>query len=153
MPKRDIRKIFWTCFATVFFRVCLFSVKRRKTIYVNNGLKKTLGIFGSVAVGGISGFFGGGGGMVAVPLLKLVGADTKRAHATALLVILPICIISAAIYIRNGYFEPSAVVCACIGVVLGGIVGAYLLDKLNPEVVAVIFSLLMIAVGIKSVIP
>ena len=118
-----------------------------------NGKAKTMLVCGgSVAVGLVSGFFGGGGGMLAVPLVQASGLDAKRAHATALMVILPICIISAAIYISNGYFDKQAVLCACIGVVLGGIVGAALLNKLNPTVISIIFALLMIAIGIKLVI-
>lgn len=90
--------------------------------------------------------------MLAVPLLQQSGLDAKRAHATALFVILPICIISAAIYISNGYFDTQTVLCACIGVVLGGIVGAFMLNKLNSTVISLIFAFLMIAIGIKLVI-
>lgn len=107
---------------------------------------------GGIAVGGVSGFFGGGGGMLAVPLLQACGLDAKRSHATALLVILPICIISAAIYIRNGYFDANAVLCACIGVVGGSVAGAAMLDKLNQTAIGVIFALIMVAIGIKLVI-
>ncbi len=130
----------------------LFFAKRTKTIYVNDKVKKALVYGGGAAVGFVSGFFGGGGGMLCVPLLQFGGLDAKRAHASALLVILPICIISAAIYIKNGYFDGTAVLCACIGVVLGGIIGATALDKLNGTAISVIFALLMIAIGIKSVI-
>ena len=132
--------------------MCLFFANLSKTIYMNSKAKSALILYGSVAVGFVSGFFGGGGGMLAGPLLQLSGLDAKRAHATALIVILPICIISAAIYISNGYFDGQAVLCACIGVVLGGIVGAALLNKLNPTVISLIFALLMIAIGIKLVI-
>ena len=119
---------------------------------MNEKVKNALIYGGGAAVGFVSGFFGGGGGMLCVPLLQLSGLDAKRAHASALLIILPICIISAAIYIKNGYFDVNAVLCACIGVVLGGIVGATALDKLNNATVSIIFALLMIAIGIKSVI-
>lgn len=119
---------------------------------MNDKVRNSLFYIGGTAVGFVSGFFGGGGGMLCVPLLQFGGLDAKRAHASALLVILPICIISAAIYIKNGYFDVTAVLCACIGVVLGGIVGATALDKLNGTAVSIIFALLMIAIGIKSVI-
>ncbi len=130
----------------------LFFANRCKTIYVNTKLGSVLKYGGSVAVGGVSGFFGGGGGMLAVPLLQFCGLDAKRAHATALIVILPICIVSSIIYICGGYFEVQTAVSACIGVVMGGIIGAMLLDKLNATAIGVIFSLMMIAVGIKLVI-
>lgn len=119
---------------------------------MKNGLKKALVYGGSAAVGGISGFFGGGGGMLCVPLLQFRGLSIKRAHATALIVILPLCIVSAAIYIANGYFDTTAVMCAVIGVSVGGAAGALMLDKLNSTVVGVIFAALMIAIGIKLMI-
>lgn len=103
-------------------------------------------------VGGISGFFGGGGGMLCVPLLQLAGLDVKRAHATALLVILPICIVCAGIYISNGYFDWRSVACACLGVCFGGAAGALLLNKLDSSIVAIIFAALMIAIGVKLTI-
>ncbi|MCH5351520.1 MAG: sulfite exporter TauE/SafE family protein [Clostridiales bacterium] len=116
---------------------------------MKKGLNKAIVYTGSALVGAISGFFGGGGGMLCVPLLSMSGLDAKRAHATALLVILPICILSASIYIANGYFDANAVLCAVIGVSLGGAAGAMLLDKLNGTVLSFIFAALMIAVGIK----
>ena len=130
----------------------VFFAKGIKTIYVNTTVKNTLKYGASIAVGAVSGFFGGGGGMLCVPLLEMYGLKQKQAHATALLVILPICIICAGIYIANGYFDGKTVLCACIGVVGGGAVGAAMLDKLPQTAVGIIFALLMIAIGIKSVI-
>ncbi len=127
----------------------LFSAKTCKTIYVKDNVKTGLIYGGGVLVGAVSGFFGGGGGMLCVPLLEAYGLDCKRAHATALLIILPICIVSASIYIANGYFEATAVLCSVIGVTLGAAAGALALDKLNGTAVAAIFAALMIAVGLK----
>lgn len=90
--------------------------------------------------------------MLCVPLLERRGLATKTAHATALFVILPICVISAAIYIFNGYFDAVKVFCACIGVTAGGALGAVLLNKLPEVAVAIVFALLMIGIGIKLVI-
>lgn len=119
---------------------------------MSNLIKTALIYTGGVAVGAISGVFGGGGGMLAVPLLQCMGLSEKRAHATALSVILPLCVICSIVYIHSGYFERSAMICACIGVVFGGIIGAISLDKLNSTAIGIIFGTLMIAVGIKSVI-
>ncbi len=112
-----------------------------------------MGVVGGGFVGLISGFFGGGGGMLCVPLLELYGLDVKRAHATALFVILPICIVSAIIYIVNGYFDFTSVLCAIIGVVLGGAAGALLLDKLSGNALSAVFAAIMIAVGVKLLVP
>ena len=43
-----------------------------------------------------NGFFGGGGGMVLVPFLtRRCGLDQRRAFATSVAVILPLCILSS----------------------------------------------------------
>ena len=112
--------------------------------------EKIVKVVGGAAVGFVNGFFGGGGGMLLVPLLeKGLKMNTKRAHATAILIILPISIASAITYIVNGYTDWAATGYIAIGVIGGGIAGALLLKKLNPTVVGVIFSLLMLAAGIK----
>ena len=87
--------------------------------------------------------------MLCVPLLeKVLKEKTKTAHATAILVILPITVASAAMYIINGFFELTPFLTAGAGIVAGGIGGALLLKVLPEKLVAFIFSLLMIAAGI-----
>ena len=115
--------------------------------------KTAIAIAGGVFTGAINGIFGGGGGMIAVPLLnKVLGEKTKVAHASAILVILPITIASAVMYIIGGYFEAVPTFSTMVGVVVGGIIGAFALKKLNAKLVAFIFALMMIAAGVKLVI-
>lgn len=100
--------------------------------------------------GAVNGLFGGGGGMVAVPLLKnMLGYTEKRAHATAILVIAPVCAVSAVTYIINGYFSAEVVIPAAIGSVAGGMVGALLLDKLPVFIVNLVFIAVMLAAGLR----
>ena len=58
-----------------------------------------------VFIGAINGFFGGGGGMVCVPVLLLLGLVNQRAQATAILIMLPISIASAIVYYTQGFVE------------------------------------------------
>ena len=58
-----------------------------------------------LAIGIINGLLGAGGGMIAVPLLQKLGLDRKQAHANAVAVILPITVLSAVLYLVNGYTE------------------------------------------------
>ena len=117
---------------------------------MNKRVKKSVMILGGFGVGFASGFFGGGGGMLCVPLLeKLIGERTKIAHATAMLIILPISVASAITYIAGGFFDPLLTLTAGGGVIAGGIIGALLLKNLRSGVVAVIFAVLMIAAGVK----
>jgi len=101
------------------------------------------------AIGFVSGLFGGGGGMLCVPLLeRAMKEETKSAHATAILIILPITAVSAVMYLLNGFFEPIPALFAGAGVVGGGLLGALLLKALPGKLVALLFSLLMIAAGV-----
>ena len=103
--------------------------------------------------GSVNGLFGGGGGMVVVPLLKnMLGYEEKRAHATAILIIAPICAVSAIIYIVNGYFSAQIVIPAAIGSVLGGLLGALLLNKLPEFIVNLLFIAVMLIAGVRMFI-
>lgn len=119
---------------------------------MKKGLERTLKIGGGLLIGCINGFFGGGGGMLCVPLLeKVLGEPTKKAHATAILIILPISIASAVIYLCNGYFSLVGTLSAGGGVVAGGAVGALLLKKLPSFAVGIVFALIMIGVGVRMI--
>ena len=88
--------------------------------------------------------------MIVVPLLTfLLGLEEKKAHATAIFIILPLCIISSVIYIQNGSMDWLKLLYSGIGFIIGGIFGALLLKKLNNKVLRIIFSVIMVASGIK----
>lgn len=100
-----------------------------------------------------NGFFGGGGGMIVVPLMSfLLKMKTKQSHATALAVILPITVISALIYFMSGNFDFAVGIPTGIGVVGGGIIGAWLLGKLSAKWLTKIFAIVMLIAGVKSLL-
>lgn len=100
--------------------------------------------------GAVNGLFGGGGGMVAVPLLgKMLGYEDKQAHATAIFVIAPVCAASALIYIINGYAAADVIIPAALGCVAGGLAGAYMLSGCPKTVINYIFIAVMFAAGIR----
>lgn len=103
-----------------------------------------------ITAGLINGLFGGGGGMLVVPMLTfLAGMDNKKAHATAIVVILPVTVASGFIYATFGNFHLPTGIPVTAGVIAGGILGALLLKKLPSERIAVIFALAMLAAGVK----
>lgn len=111
--------------------------------------KLFLVVFG-VAIGFVNGFLGSGGGTLAVTALLTVGGlDQKRAQATALLIILPISVVSAVVYFLNGSVDIEKTVFSTVGIVAGGALGAVLLNKLQGNVVKLIFVLILIAAGVK----
>lgn len=113
--------------------------------------KLKLLISGAV-IGMLNGFFGGGGGMVCVPILEnVLKLDNKSAHASAIAVIFPLSVISAFIYIYNGYIESLPLLVIGSGVVAGGLVGSYALKILPPKAVRAIFAVIMFAGGVKLI--
>lgn len=101
-----------------------------------------------LAVGAANSLFGGGGGMLAVPLLQKTGLDEKRAHATAILVILPISLISFLVYALRGFYNFHVLIPTAIGVSVGGAVGAKLLGSLPVKAVNLTFAFLQLAAGL-----
>ena len=115
-----------------------------KKEFVKNG--KTA--FGGGAIGLANGLFGGGGGMVAVPILKGLGLQEKNAHATAILVILPVSLLSLILYALKGLYDFSVLIPTALGVTFGGILGAKLLGKMPVKAVNLAFAFLQATAGI-----
>ena len=101
------------------------------------------------AVGVANGLFGGGGGMIAVPMLQNTGLSEKRAHATAILLILPVSLLSFIFYVWKGLYDFSVLIPTAIGVTAGGALGAWLLGKLPVKTVNLIFAFLQAAAGVS----
>ena len=100
-----------------------------------------------VGIGGANAVFGGGGGMLAVPALRLLGYGQKEAHATAILVILPVSFFSFLLYFIQGMYDFSVLIPTAIGVTAGGAVGALILGKLPTKTVTLVFAFLQAVAG------
>ncbi len=115
-----------------------------------NAKSKLLLLTVGAAAGFVNGFLGGGGGVAVVSLLLIVlQLPQKNAQATALLVILPLTVVSAAVYVANGCVDWVSTAWCTLGVVIGGVAGAVLLSKLKGNVAKFIFAVLLIVGGIK----
>ena len=80
-----------------------------------------------------NGCFGGGGGMVLLPLLtRWCGVPEKKAFATCVAVILPFCVVSAAVYLLRAPLELSQ----ALPYLLGGLGGGFVGGRLFPRVPA-----------------
>lgn len=82
-------------------------------------------------VGLLNGFFGAGGGMVGVPMLRALGLDAQECHATCIAIIAPLAVVSAWLYWRQGAFAISDTWGYLPGGLLGAIAGAWLLPRLG----------------------
>jgi len=102
-----------------------------------------------ISVGIVNGFFGSAGGIIAVEAMERQGMEEKSAHATALLVIFPISILSALLYIGAGYFNWEAALFTGIGALAGGIVGAFALKKLDTVFINGLFTAIILITGVR----
>ena len=100
------------------------------------------------AVGTANGLFGGGGGMLAVPLLQKTGMGEQKSHATAILVILPVSLFSFLLYAVRGFYDFSVLVPTALGVTFGGILGAKILKILPMKIISVVFAFLQAFAGV-----
>ena len=104
-------------------------------------------------IGIINGLFGGGGGMICVPaLIYLISMPAKKAHATAIAIILPLCIVSAIMYLCFFDIKLDVTAFAGIGVLAGGIIGALLLKKIPNKIILILFAVIMFSAGIKLIL-
>ena len=126
-----------------------FALPKKKKMKKMSLLMAVAGLF----IGFVNGLFGAGGGMLAVPVLTMVaGINMKRSHATAILVILPLCAVSSVVYLSKGVEGGDVFLPTILGVVLGGIFGAYALKKCSNIFLQILFYGVMLLAGIKMVV-
>lgn len=103
------------------------------------------------AAGLVNGFFGGGGGMILVPMLTgRCGLDQRWAFATSVAVILPLCALSSVIYFFRGGLDLTAALPYLLGGLAGGFLGGKLFKNLNIDWLRRGFALLILYGGVKS---
>ena len=102
------------------------------------------------AGGLINGLFGGGGGMVLLPLLtKWSRLEARAAFATCVAIIFPMCCVSTAVYLYQVRPALSTVVPYLAGGVAGGLVGGLTFDKVPVRLLKAIFGLFLLYGGVR----
>lgn len=105
--------------------------------------------FTGVLSGFANGLFGAGGGLVAVyTLLKWCKLEPHEANATALCVMLPITVLSAAVYTISGDV-PMVSLYAALGAFPAGFIGAKLMMRLSALWLSRVLSLVMILAALR----
>lgn len=114
--------------------------------------KKMFCIFAGALCGFLNGFFGAGGGTVAVPMLRRAGLSEKEAHATSVAVILAVTLVSAAFYIIRGDVAiKDSLGFAAFGV-FGAALGAYLLKKIKAPSLKRIFGVIIVIASVRMLL-
>lgn len=102
------------------------------------------------AAGLANGFFGGGGGSILVPLLtRTCKLDQRRAFATSVAVILPLCVLSVLFYFLRGGLDWMAALPYLIGGTAGGWLGGKLFKGMKVSWLRRGFGLLLIYGGVR----
>ena len=102
------------------------------------------------AAGLVNGFFGGGGGMVLVPLLAgWCGLGQRKAFATSVAIILPLCALSAAIYLLRGGVALAPALPYLAGGLLGGFLGGKLYGRVPVKLLKGLFAGFLFYAGVR----
>lgn len=105
------------------------------------------------AAGLANGFFGGGGGMILVPLLtRKCGLDQRQAFATSVAIILPLCVFSSGIYWFRGGLDFWLALPYLIGGLIGGFLGGKLFRGVNMVWLRKAFALFILYGGVKALL-
>lgn len=116
----------------------------------------------SVISGVINGFVGTGGGIILYFALKFFrksgenDIDSESAMkdimATIVSAVIPMSVISAAVYMIKGKMIYTELPIYLPAALIGGIAGAFLLDKLKFKIVKKIFAGMIIYAGIRMIL-
>lgn len=108
-----------------------------------------------MVTGFANGLFGSGGGTIVVPAMeRFLKVEEHKAHATAIAVILPLSLLSLAIYLwKTGLGQVWQIALwASAGGFVGGIVGARLLSKVSGLWLHRIFGAFMLAAAVRIIL-
>jgi uncharacterized membrane protein YfcA len=113
-------------------------------IYIILGL--VAGIFG--------GMFGLGGGLIIIPaLVYFAGFTQLQAQGTNLFIMLPpIGLLAALRYYYKGNVKLNVAVFICLGFLIGGLIGAQLVQNLPDALLKRMFGILLLIVSIKMIL-
>ncbi len=114
-------------------------------------MKKKISALIGAAAGALNGFFGSGGGIAAVPLLKKYGEEPKTAHAESLAIMLPLSAVSAAVYFINGGGFEGRLLWTILPGLGGAVLGGVLLKKIPVKVLERIFAVILTAAGLRLI--
>ncbi len=103
--------------------------------------------------GTANGFFGAGGGLFLVPLfIGWLKMEHRKAFATSMAVILPLCLVSWLIYLIKGSMDFSLALPYLIGGVIGGLLAGRIFQKLPVLWLRRVLGLLILYGGIRALL-
>lgn len=102
------------------------------------------------AAGLANGLFGGGGGMVFLPLMSRSRTlDKRQLFATCVAVIFPVCAVSAAVHFFRAGLSLAESLPYLLGGFLGGFLGGRLYGRISTVWLKRLFALFLFYAGVK----
>lgn len=136
-------------FAMVFVLICMAARKYMPRIKLKNPLLQFLA---GIVTGGLSGFFGiGGGPFQMTALLLLFDLEAKEAAVQSIFITLLTTISSLIQYAVSGYWDFTLAVYMIPMAVIGGFVGGLLNRKFNNKYVSILFNITVIFIIIMQI--
>lgn len=111
-------------------------------------------ILTGVAAGFLNGFLGAGSGVVLMFAIAALNPDkseeaSRDNFATVVACVMPLCIVSIIMYLLQGATNGALVGRFALSGVVGGIIGAFLTDRLNTKILRLVFAVVVIIAGVN----
>ena len=125
-------------------------------IKVEKKAKKKLlwAIFTGISAGFLNGFLGAGSGVVLMFAIAALNSDksseaARDNFATVVACVLPLSVVSTVIYSMKGAASEALVGRFALPGAVGGIIGAFLTDKLDTKILRLVFAVIVIVAGVN----
>lgn len=110
----------------------------------------------ALMAGVVNGLLGAGGGVIMLYLVRAMlrqrgdgEGEQKDAFASVVAIMLPVSIISALSYAARGSLDMRELQILTVPALVGGVIGAFLTDRLPVRVVRLVFGILVIVSGVR----
>lgn len=105
---------------------------------------------GGAAAGLANGLFGGGGGMVLLPILaRQGGLSQRKLYATCVGVIFPVCLVSGAVYLLRDRLPLETALPYLAGGLVGGWIGGRLYGRVPTQWLKRLFAAFLFYGGVR----
>lgn len=105
------------------------------------------------AAGFVNGFFGAGGGMLLVPLLiRLAKLEDRTAFSSSICIVLPMCLVSIAVYAANGMLPVREALPYLAGGAAGGVLAGLWFRRVPPRLLHLALGALIVFGGVRLLV-
>ena len=115
-------------------------------------MKKIKMIIAGIVSGFLNGFFGSGGGVLAVMFLRGLIGDEKKAHASATLMVLLMSGVSFGLYAANGNVDFETGLMFIPGGFLGAVAGSIFLKNIKTDFLRKLFGGVIAVSGVVTLL-